>query len=57
MTLVSIPEVVACAVVALAALAVAALVLCKIIEKAEPAPLDRCLREACGLVAALVKRR
>ncbi|MGW4995401.1 hypothetical protein ACWEQ3_48915 [Streptomyces mirabilis] len=52
----STPEVVATATVALAALAVAALVLCKIIDKAEPAPLDRCLREARGLIAALMKR-
>jgi len=50
-------EVLASSTVAIAALAVTAFVLCKIIDKAEPAPLDRCLREARGLVSALMNRR
>jgi hypothetical protein len=56
-TPVSTLEVVAISIIALAALGVIAFVLCRIIDKAKPAPLDSCLREAHGLVAALAKRR
>ena len=44
-------------IVALSSLGAATFVLVRIVDKAEPAPLDSCLHEARDLVSVLMRRR